>query len=123
MQEMSDQRQDQRDFPKGGMDEHGNTTPGYRALREALGRIVLSLPSAPTAGNSIRADVTPERGDSLTSAESVGRAETAFLRATATFSSGSVGLNHETRDIGDRQAPKSFWARLLSGLGIKVLDK
>jgi hypothetical protein len=47
------------------MDERGNTSPGYEALRGALGRIVGSLP----VGSPGSANVTPARAVFLTSVE------------------------------------------------------
>jgi hypothetical protein len=61
------------------MDEHGNTSPGYDALRAALGRIVGSLPTKSPGTDHL----TPERMDlSLTSGENFRPGtESVYLRA------------------------------------------
>lgn len=53
-----------------GLDEHGNATPVYYALREVLARAVASLPTGPPLTSRAGGSVTPSRVDfSLTSVE------------------------------------------------------
>jgi hypothetical protein len=49
--------QEMAESPEGGMDEYGNTSPGFDVLRAALGRITASLPTEPRGA----ANVTPTR--------------------------------------------------------------
>jgi hypothetical protein len=73
-----------RKFPIGGIDEHGQASPGFEALRGIFGRVAGSLSSGAKTTN-----VTPTRADiPLTSAEKVhSQTESVFLRSRSPVNS------------------------------------
>ena len=81
--------------PEGGLDEHGNTSPEYDALRAALGRITAGLPT----GSRGAANVTPARVVlPLTSEENFHpRTESIFSNARSPIITASK-LREATRD-------------------------
>jgi hypothetical protein len=92
-------------YPRGGVDEHGQTSPGYEALRGALGRLTSSLPSGITGTPNVT-NVTPTRLDlPLTSAEKAhSRTESVFLQNFRTGSPAEANANnHSSVAVGSGQ--------------------
>jgi hypothetical protein len=122
---MADSGSSSRNIPKGGMNEHGRTSPGFEALRGVLGRIAGTLP----AESSGATNVTPARMKfPLTSVEKVRpRTEPVFSRARSpvttasnvrmvTQGGGNANPSPETVDFGQGEGETGVRRTHLSDL-------